>query len=61
MGRITIRQPQAVLQRSKAQQILIDYWMGHSKPSMGGNSWKMLRTVKNRSGKSAWALTYCRP
>jgi hypothetical protein len=38
MGRITIRQRQAVLQRSKAQQILIDYWMGHSNPIMGGNS-----------------------
>jgi integrase len=26
---------EAVLQRSEARQILIDYWMGHSNPSMG--------------------------
>jgi len=35
MGKITIRQPQAVLQRSEARQIPIDYWMGHCNPSMG--------------------------
>jgi integrase len=26
---------EAVLQRSEVRQILIDYWMGHSNPSMG--------------------------
>jgi integrase len=26
---------EAVLQRSEARQLLIDYWMGHSNPSMG--------------------------
>ena len=26
---------EAVLQRSETRQILIDYWMGHSNPSMG--------------------------
>ena len=35
MGRITICQPQAVLQRSEAQQILVDDWMGHSNPRHG--------------------------
>jgi integrase len=33
---------EAVLQRSEARQILIDYWMGHSNPSMGGRYGKQL-------------------
>jgi hypothetical protein len=31
-----------VLQRSEAWQILIDYWMGHSNPSMGDRYGKQL-------------------
>jgi len=31
-----------VLQRSEARQILIDYWMGHSNPSMGDRYGKQL-------------------
>jgi integrase len=33
---------EAVLQRSEARQILIDYWMGHSNPSMGDRYGKQL-------------------
>lgn len=33
---------EAVLQRSDARQILIDYWMGHSNPSMGDRYGKQL-------------------
>jgi len=43
MGRVQVgtrfnvfrRFREAVLQRSEVRQILIDYWMGHSNPSMG--------------------------
>ena len=43
MGRVQVgtrfnvfrRFREAVLKRSEARQILIDYWMGHSNPSMG--------------------------
>ena len=31
-----------MLQRSEARQILIDYWMGHSNPSMGDRYGKQL-------------------
>jgi len=31
-----------VLQRSEARPILIDYWMGHSNPSMGDRYGKQL-------------------
>jgi integrase len=33
---------EAVLQRSETRQILIDYWMGHSNPSMGDRYGKQL-------------------
>ena len=33
---------EAVLQRSEARQILIDYWMGHSNASMGDRYGKQL-------------------
>jgi len=33
---------EAALQRSEARQILIDYWMGHSNPSMGDRYGKQL-------------------
>ena len=33
---------EAVLQRSEVRQILIDYWMGHSNPSMGDRYGKQL-------------------
>jgi len=33
---------EALLQRSEARQILIDYWMGHSNPSMGDRYGKQL-------------------
>lgn len=33
---------EAVLQRSEARQILIDYWMGHSNPSIGDRYGKQL-------------------
>lgn len=33
---------EAVLQRSDARQILIDYWMGHSSASMGGRYGRQL-------------------
>jgi integrase len=42
---------EAVLQRSEARQILIDYWMGHSNPSReiapASSLWKTSNTVKN--------------
>ena len=31
-----------MLQRSEARQILVDYWMGHSNPSMGDRYGKQL-------------------
>jgi hypothetical protein len=33
---------EAVLQRSEARQILINYWMGHPNPSMGDRYGKQL-------------------
>ena len=54
---------EAVLQRSEARQILIDYWMGHSVQAWETASswWKMSSTVKNRPRKLAWVLTCRRP
>jgi len=40
--------------------MLIDYWMGHSNPSMGDRYGRQLvEDVEYR--ESAWALTYHRP
>jgi hypothetical protein len=39
---------EAVLQRSEARQILIDYWMGHSNASMGDRYGKQLEDVEYR-------------
>jgi hypothetical protein len=33
---------EAVLQRSEARQILIDYWMGHASASVGGRYGRQL-------------------
>jgi hypothetical protein len=56
---------EAVLQRSEARQILIDYWMGTRIQAWViatvGSLWKMSSTVKTKSRKSAWALTSRHP
>ena len=48
---------EAVLQRSEARQILIDYWMGHSNPSMGDRYGKQLVedvNYRQRPNKEGW-------
>jgi hypothetical protein len=56
---------EAVLQRNETRQILIDYWMDTRiqawEMATASNLWRMSNTVKNRSRKLAWAVTYCRP
>jgi integrase len=56
---------EAVLQRSEARQILIDYWMGHSNPSMGDRYGRQLvedvEYRQDQAKKVGLALTYHRP
>ena len=56
---------EAVLQRSEARQILIDYWMGHCEPKHGrplrkATWWKMLNTGRSKLRKLAWDSSFLR-
>ena len=50
---------EAVLQRSEARQILIDYWMGHSNPSMGDRygTRKQPKWYNEQRVRSIWACS----